>query len=170
VTAKVVDTNVAVVANGRDTHASIDCCRACVQTLTAIRDRGMSVIDSSGLILGEYQKRLRAEGQPGVGDLFFRHLLDNQTNQKLVQLADPNGTRADALKHAFLRGTLAKFDSDDRVFAQVSVVARAPVITATDSDWPNHEAGLNACGVIVEYACGRETAEAGGKVVDKKIP
>jgi len=68
------------------------------------------------------------------------------------------GARGDDLREAFERGTLADFDPSDRKFALCAVVARVPVATATDSDWVQHEVGLAACGVQIEYVCGREAA------------
>lgn len=159
---RVVDTNVAVVANGRDTHASPKCRLKCVELLSSLREHGRAVIDSDGSIIAEYAKRLHPEGQPGVGDMFFRHVLGNQANAAAVLSVDVKGDRATALIQAFVKGTLRKFDADDRVFALASAVSRAPVATATDTDWPMHHAGLHACGASIVYVCGRGVAEAGG--------
>jgi hypothetical protein len=157
-TGKVVDTNVAVVANGRDVNASDECRHQSITVLEALVKRGCIVIDTEGSILAEYGARLHPEGQPGVGDLFYRHVLDNQGNPRRVRIVRTVGARGDALRGAFERGTLADFDPSDRKFALCAVVARVPVATATDSDWVEHEVGLAACGVQIEYVCGREAA------------
>jgi hypothetical protein len=159
-TAKVVDTNIAVIANGRDINASNDCRLRSVTALTTLVTRGRIVVDDAGSILAEYGGRLYPEGQPGVGDLFYRHVLDNQGNARRIRMVHTAKPRGDALRAAFERGGLAAFDPSDRVFALCAVVARVPVATATDSDWIQHEVGLVACGVQIEYVCGREAAGA----------
>lgn len=159
---RVVDTNVPVVANGRDTHASEKCQVRSIDTLINLVRKGKVVLDSDDCIITEYGKRLFAKGQPGVGDLFYRHILDNSGNTDKVILADTSSARTDALRQAFVAGGLAAFDPSDRPFALASASSRAPVVTATDSDWADHEAGLNACGVQVSFVCGRATALAGG--------
>ena len=155
---RVVDTNVAVVANGRDVTASADCQISSIELLEALLERGRILIDGPGEILVEYQKRLHAEGQPGVGDLFFRHVLDNQGNAKRIRLVDTQGARTTPLRNAFAHGGLARFDPSDRPFALCAVAGRSSVAVATDSDWIEHEAGLQACGVRVHYVCGRSAA------------
>ena len=157
-TKHVVDTNVAVVANGRRVTASGDCQEKAISYLLAIVETGCVMIDSSGEILSEYKKRLFAKGQPGTGDHFYNHVLINQKNGKRVRQHDLGQKRADALRDAFSKGTLKKFDADDRPFAMCAAVARTSVATCTDSDWTEHEAGLGACGVKVEFICGRDAA------------
>lgn len=159
---KVFDTNVAVVANGRDTHASPKCQIKAIDVLSSAVDNGTVVIDDGNQILLEYGKRLYAKGQPGVGDLFYRHVLDNAGNARKVVQVDLNSQRARGLIDAFEKGNLSAFDPSDRPFALCSVVAKAPVLSATDSDWVEQEAGLKACGVRISYVCGRTVAEAGG--------
>ncbi len=123
---------------------------------------GRVVIDDGGAILAEYDKRLRPQGQPGVGDLFYRHVLDNQGNTSRVRTVNVEKRRGNALRAAFDRGTLGIFDADDRPFALCSAIGRAPIATAIDSDWVEHEAGLLACGVRIDYVCGRAVAAGGG--------
>ena len=67
----VVDTNVAVVANGLAEQANDGCVERCGDELERIIDGCVVVLDSDGLILDEYQKILNFSGQPGVGDFFF---------------------------------------------------------------------------------------------------
>lgn len=155
---RVVDTNVAVVANGRDVTARPACQLASIEFLEVLVSRGRVVIDTEGDVLEEYRKRLYAEGQPGVGDLFFRHILDNQGNSASVRLVDIASARAAPLSDAFRQGGLARFDPSDRPFALCAAAGRAAVAVATDSDWSEHEVGLQACGVRVQFVCGRAAA------------
>ena len=68
-----------------------------------LRENGKTVVDREGVILAEYGKRLRPQGQPGVGDLFYRHILDNRGNRKSVLTVDLVGKRASRLGEAFAR-------------------------------------------------------------------
>ena len=65
----VIDTNVAVAANGRDTHANKACQLACMDALVLVATQKVA-IDDRGLILKEYGNRLNYAGRPGVGDFF----------------------------------------------------------------------------------------------------
>lgn len=123
---------------------------------------GRVVIDDGGVILAEYDRNLHPQGQPGVGDLFYRHIIDNQGNISRVRAVNVGQPRGDALRAAFDSGTLARFDPADRPFALCSAVGRAPIATAIDSDWVEHEVGLIACGVRIDYVCGRALAASGG--------
>ena len=49
-TAFVVDTNVAIAANGRATHADLQCRRSCVERLAAVVKEETIAIDDAGLI------------------------------------------------------------------------------------------------------------------------
>lgn len=49
--AAVVDTNVAIVANGRDTHAGARCQLECVRELRALERHGVVVLDEFGRVL-----------------------------------------------------------------------------------------------------------------------
>lgn len=124
----------------------------------AMVETGCVMVDEDGSILAEYEKRLHAKGQPGTGDQFYLYVLMNQQNKSRVRFNTLSHARGDALRHAFASGTLKKFDLDDRPFAMCAAVSRASVVTCTDSDWSDHETGLAACSVRVEFACGRAAA------------
>ncbi len=69
----VVDTNVAVVANGHSEQASQDCVRNCAERLYQITSGSKKlVLDDQWRIIGEYRDNLRSSGQPGVGDAFLK--------------------------------------------------------------------------------------------------
>src|SRR5262245_56802768 len=67
----VVDTNVAVVANGDAKNASVACRLAAVEFLGRIVARGRVILDREGDIQHEYRRHLNPSGQPGVGDRFY---------------------------------------------------------------------------------------------------
>ena len=74
----VVDVNVPIVANGRETHADLDCQNASVNALLEIVESGMLVLDDQMQILEEYRGYLSPSGQPGVGDAFMQWVWENQ--------------------------------------------------------------------------------------------
>ena len=70
----VVDTNVAIAANGRGTHADFRCQLTCVERLKSVAAGEVVAIDDRDSILGECTKHLNFSGMPGVGDAFFKHV------------------------------------------------------------------------------------------------
>ena len=152
---RVVDTNVPVVANGRETNASIDCRLATVEFLNALRERGKTILDLGGAIQREYHRHLNPSGQPGVGDLFYQTIL-NSAPSRVERVDLPinpvTGEYADFPRVPELEG----FDRSDRVFAAASKRCRIPVANATDSGWIDHSAALKSNGIDVEFVCGRD--------------
>ena len=159
-TGVVVDTNVAMAANGRGTHADPACRMACVARLRAVVESEIVVVDEHGLIFAEYAKRLRWAGAPGMGDAFFKHLFDNQYRAErclrvpVVPLDDRRG---------FEELPPNSFDPSDQKFLAVAVVGRATVLNATDSDWAEHAALVNGLAVKVEQLCPQHAAKHCGE-------
>ncbi len=150
-TAFVVDTNVAVAANGRETHADSQCQLTCVQRLVSLVAREVIAIDDRGLILGEYKKHLNFSGGPGVGDMFFKHVFNNQYQCEHVRRVAV--TPAEDDRRGFEVLPENTFDRKDRKFLAVAVVAGAVVLNATDSDWGEQEALMDELGVEVGQLC-----------------
>lgn len=156
-TGVVVDTNVAMAANGRGTHADLACQAACVARLKAVVARETVILDETGLIFAEYAKRLHWAGAPGMGDAFFKHVFDNQYRAgrcrrvPIVPLDDePRG---------FEELPANSFDPSDQKFLAVAVVGRATVLNATDSDWAEHAALVSGLAVKVEQLCPQHAAK-----------
>ena len=156
-TLSVVDTNVARVANGRDTHADVECQLACIDRLEAIVSEGKIALDDGGLILEEYSNKLSLAGAPGVGDMFYRHAFNNQyVDGRCVRVvidpaSDAEGTFAQFPTNLAHDG----FDRSDRKFVAVALAApeEAIIYNAVDTDWSYHRAGLIAAGVVVHELC-----------------
>ena len=131
----VVDTNVAVVANGRGTHAGAKCQLRCVRRLRELVQHGVVVLDQLGLILEEYGRHLRPAGQPGVGDAFLRHLFDHSydaTKCELVALTfipDENRSFEEFPNDEALEGLIATTESSSPA-ARASI--RDPAIFERD--------------------------------------
>lgn len=63
-TTVVVDTNVAIAANGKNTHADLACQLACVEELRAVCRDMVIAVDDSNRIFDEYKDRLSSEVLP----------------------------------------------------------------------------------------------------------
>lgn len=149
---KVIETNVAIAANGRNTHASLECQLACVVFLSNIvAKKGLIAIDELGLILEEYARHLNYSGQPEVGDEFFKYLHDHQYySQRVLRV---NITPSDVRERGFDELPVNSMDPSDRKFLAVALVAGAEVINALDSDWHENIEEINEIGVEVSQLC-----------------
>jgi len=144
----IVDTNVAVVANERvSPQASLDCVAACVQNLIAIMESGILAMDDDSQILDEYLPYIRWHGELGVGDEFFKWVVDNHWNAE----------RCHRVAIATYPETpeLANFDLSDRKFVQVALghPERPPILNAVDSDWLDFAEALAQHGVTIQFLC-----------------
>ncbi len=157
-TAFVVDTNVAIAANGRETHADLQCQRSCVERLAAVVKEETIAIDDAGLIFDEYARHLRRSGQPGVGDLFLKHVFDHQYQTARVRRVTLR--RSTDTRRGFEELPENTFDPSDRKFLAVAVVARAVVLNATDSDWDEQTALLHRLRVQVRQLCPQHASKA----------
>ena len=80
----VVDTNVAIVANGRKgAEGDLRCRLNCVEKLEHVVQQGIVAVDDCGLIFEEYRRHLNFSGAPGVGDKFFKHMSDSINTTKV---------------------------------------------------------------------------------------
>jgi hypothetical protein len=158
---RVIDTNVAVVANGRETNASLKCRQSAIDALVLLLNRGRIVVDDAGEMTAEYRTYCKPKGQPGVGDRFFREVLMNYSGKvERVRLRK----RADGSFSDFPSDPdLASFDRSDRKFAAAARKASVPVLNATDSDWLIHIEALEKNGISVEFVCGTDKAKWVGR-------
>lgn len=150
----VIDTNVAVVANGRDTHASFACQYACaefLEGLVAPRKRNHIILDEQGLIFTEYSDHLNYKGQPGVGDVFFKYLHDHMYLGKRIRLV-PITPIADE-QRSFSELPTNPVDIDDRKFLATAVVSDAVIVNAVDTDWHEQAIFIAGLGVNVKQLC-----------------
>jgi len=154
----VVDTNVAIVANGpkagEPRPPSPRCRKATINFLSTLRkSRDRKVfLDQAGRIEEEYRRYLNPRGQPGVGDRFYMEIIRSAPKKiervDLPQRAD--GEYVDLPQPLIDKG----FDPSDRKFAALARRQNVPVVNATDSDWLNHGKTLAAEGIVVEQVCG----------------
>ena len=147
----VVDTNVAIAANGRQTHADMKCRLACVNKLKAVVTDQVIAVDDQGAIVDEYAKHLNYAGEPGVGDMFFRHVFNNQYHSDRVLGVPVTPSEDD--RRGFDELPDNTFDPSDRKFLAVAVVASATVLNATDSDWHEQASLMEELEVEVCQLC-----------------
>ena len=148
----VLDTNVLVVANGRDTHATDQCRLAAIRCLRSVQQANKAVIDSLGHIIDEYRKYCVHSGKPDVGDQFFMWLVQSQGSIKTADL-EPHPERG--YEEFPDDPELASFDQDDRKFVAAALAAGpdTDVINAVDSDYQAFAGALAAAGVSVVELC-----------------
>lgn len=156
--AVVVDTNVAVTANGKSLPAGVSpaCVAACARRLHSLRQSGIIVLDNGWRILREYKANVRETGQPGIGDAWLKWLLTNLANPERCQLVAITPVDTPQVFAEFPADPdLAHFDKGDRKFVAVSRAHpdHPPVLNATDSDWQIYQNALARHGVTVEFMC-----------------
>ena len=148
----VVDTNVAIAANGnQDADGDIQCHLSCIDKLENVRTQGIVAVDDTGYIFREYLDHLCLSGKPGVGDAFVKHVYDSQYSNDRIQRVKV--TLSDDDQKGFEELPKNNFDRGDRKFLAVALVAGAVVLNATDSDWSQSAALIKTLGVKVDELC-----------------
>lgn len=156
----VVDTNVAIAANGRKTHADTQCQLTCMEKLEAVVENQVIAVDDQGTIVDEYSRHLNHSGMPGVGDMFFKHVFNNQYQGACVRHI-PVTPLADECR-GFEELPPNSFDPSDRKFVAVAVAGGAVVLNATDSDWNEHAALMRSLAVEVHQLCPQHATKQTG--------
>ena len=154
--AVIVDTNVAVVANGQSPQASPNCVDTCINRVEKIiRGEERLVLDNRWIILSEYMRNLRSSGEPGAGDRFLLWLLRNKdTECDLVSITPVNGSE-NAFEEFPDDPALDGFDPADRKFIAVACahLEKPPVLQAVDSKWLDFDDVFHRNGVTVAFIC-----------------
>lgn len=151
-----MDTNVAVVANGKTEQADPKCVSTCIDTLRQIQaGQLLLLLDNGNEILQEYQKRLHPSGKPGPGDAFFKWLWQNRFNDEYCRRVPipPHDERG--FEEFPDDPDLASFDRDDRKFVAVALGSNSGprVLNAVDRDWRDYREPLRRHGVEVDFLC-----------------
>ncbi|GLK67662.1 hypothetical protein [Hansschlegelia plantiphila] len=146
----VVDTNVAVVANGQRSDATPECRIATIDFLENMMTSGTLIVDLAGEVEAEYKKNL-SFGQPGVGNRFIQAFLTTASSR--LTRVDITKNRQGEFTDFPVTGSLRRFDQSDRKFAALAIRAKCPVANAVDTDWLEHLTDLTAIGVVVEFLC-----------------
>ena len=151
----VVDTNVAITANGGHPEAGEICKAACGNALHAAMKGGRVFIDDGERIVREYRANLNAKGQPGAGDIFLKWLLTNQWGGKRVVLVAVTPKAGDATDFEELATPVGgvTYDPSDRKFLAVAAAHpdRPAILQATDSKWWGWRDSLAVAGIKVHF-------------------
>ena len=152
----VVDTNVALVANGAAQQAGPQCVQNCIDALKIARS-GLIVIDDGMRILREYLGAVGLVGQPGLGHAFVKWVFVNQavdTRCEQVRLTEltPN---SDDFREFPSDVALNGFDRSDRKSAAIAAasVYGPEILNAVDSDWWIFDVPLARHGLRVDFLC-----------------
>ena len=154
--AVIVDTNVAVVANGQSPQASPNCVDTCINRVEKIiRGEEKLVLDNRWIILSEYMRNLRSSGEPGAGDRFLLWLLRNKDTQCDLVSITPVNDSENAFEEFPDDPALDGFDPADRKFIAVAYahLERPPILQAVDSKWLDFDDAFRENGIIVEFIC-----------------
>ena len=154
----IVDTNVALVANGEWKQDSEDCEETCVRRLREIMIGKVKLaLDDQRRIIEEYRKKLRPDGQPGVGDAFLKWVEINWTDEERCDRVSitPIENSKTEFKEFPKDKELENFDPDDRKFVAVAHKhpEKPPILQAVDAQWWDFREALSRHGVRVEFIC-----------------
>jgi len=148
----VIDTNVPIVANGKDGAIRLDCRLEAVRLLQEAIKFGTIFLDNGGEIEDEYRNHLNPRGQPGVGDRFYLEVINSSPNiVARVDIAKRDDGEYCDLPQAIID---VGFDPSDRKFAAVAIKSGAKVYNAVDSDWVEKRAVIEGSGIEIEFLCG----------------
>jgi hypothetical protein len=152
----IVDTNVAVTANGGNRAATPECVVASARALHAVMRRGHVFVDQGGEIVAEYRNNLAPFGQASPGNAFLKWLLTHEWGGARVTRVPltPNGgdTGFDELPVPH-DGT--RYDPSDCKFLAVAAAHpdHPPILQALDSRWYGWVEALRACDVTIHFVC-----------------
>jgi hypothetical protein len=155
----IVDTNVAVVANGQNNDVVQSCRDACARFIIDIQAGRVVLIDSADEIRAEYAQAVSMGRPYQLGAQFLLHVLQNQYNSRHVRRIDLSKRSDGSFEDFPDTPDLAAFDRSDRKFAALARKTGVAVANATDSDWADHSALLNAHGIAVDFLCGQGTGD-----------
>lgn len=160
----VVDTNVAIVANGNSEQAADALVEQCIDAILELTQNGGLVMDDGDRIYEEYRQNLSLSGQPGTGDMFMKWVHDFRWQAEFCERREINCL--DEAEQAFLEfpeaEALKEFDRSDRKFVAVANAGepKHPIIEAVDFKWWGWKDALAAEGIEVIFL-DEAAAEAG---------
>lgn len=148
----VVDTNVLVAANGRDTHVDIACQLRCVEELTRLKREEVVCVDDKGLITREYERRAAHKGQAMSGTAFVKYVWQQMCDSNRVRLipVEPRDAEGRDFRDPVLPANNLKKDAK---FLAVAVKGNAAIVNAADSDWAEHRNLTDRLAVEVRQLC-----------------
>lgn len=134
-----------------------DACRlATIRFLRELVAKGVVIVDEQGAAMQRFRSKLSGSGQPGVGDAFFRHLVDHEFDTRYVLRRPTPQDVSGEYEHFPKTPELQNFDSSDRLYVSIALAGKpkAKIANAVDSDYSHHKDALSASGVEVHELCG----------------
>nr|VFK57068.1 MAG: hypothetical protein BECKTUN1418D_GA0071000_105812 [Candidatus Kentron sp. TUN] len=153
--ALVIDVNVAIVANGKESpQANAACKLACIRKLCEGK-KTIIAIDDGDYVLGEYRNHLSMSGQPGVGDEFMCWLHQNQDTATVCERVKIHEHPGRVFEEFPDDPALVEFDLSDRKYVAVAVASKnsPTIINAVDSDWSDFTQAFLRHGIKVQELC-----------------
>lgn len=163
--AVIIDTNVMVVANGRDAapQATQECVIRCQTRLAQVfRGSEKVLLDDKKRIIQEYKNNLNEKGR-GHGDRFWleltRRMWREQEKFIRVGITPLAGSGTDFEEFPNDDASLKSFHKKDRKFVAVAIAYQrdsgqeTPILIADDSGWEEFRDALATHGVRVDSIC-----------------
>ena len=163
--AVIIDTNVLVVANGRDAapQATQECVIRCQVRLAKIfRGSEKVLFDDKKRITDEYKANLNKKRR-GHGDQFWLELMRRMWREQekfiRVGITSLGGNGTDFKEFPNDDTSLKNFHKKDRKFVAVAIAYQhdkgqeAPILIADDSGWEEFKTALESHGVRVDSIC-----------------
>lgn len=157
----VVDTNVAVTANGGNSAASVGCAASSAKALQDVMAIGHVFIDDGGRMMAEYRANLK-DGQRGPGDAFFMWLLTHEWGEirvTRVPITPKNNDQSD-FEELPKPPDGVRYDPSDRKWLAVAAAhaEHPPILQSFDSKWWSWQEALGKVGVSIYFLCAEEIA------------
>ena len=152
----IIDTNVAVVANRQNHDVVANCEITCIEFIARSRAEHVVLLDGGGEIRREYARALQKRRPYELGAQFLFHVLQQQFNPLHVRIVELGKNEVGDFVDFPAVPELAAFDPSDRKFAALAKKTGPAVTNATDSDWADSLAALEANGIAVNFLCGRD--------------
>jgi len=152
---RLVDTNVAIVANGNSEQATENLPERCIDALLEITKNGGLVMDDGGRIFEEYMNKLNLAGRPGMGDSFLKWVHDHQWNPNWCEMRTLTCLDEDEQEFEEFPAhpKLEDFDVSDRKFVATANAGdpKAEILQAVDFKWWEWKDALAEVGIKVVF-------------------
>ncbi len=154
-----VDTNVILIADGKNDDAGNRCIANCIKKLSEVCRDGGLVLDDGDRIFSEYLNKTKPWNPQTSGELFVKWVNDNRMNPvrcDRVQIT-PTDDDAENFEEFPTDPRLARFERADRAFVAVANAhpEKPPIAVAIDTDYrmPDHRAAFADSGITIDYLC-----------------
>lgn len=153
----IVDTNVILVADGKQPDIGVEGRRRCVATLWSLVQSGRIVLDSGGAILREYLHKTKPWNPQTLGEAFLKWVHDHQYHESRCDRVPitPLAKDSEDFKEFPRDERLRPFELADRKFVAVAIThpQHPPIKEASDTDCYEFRAVLEEYGVKVDFLC-----------------